>query len=114
MSEALVIVGLDSEMELEGKENKLNGMVKKAEKTDMAVFYLLPEGADLHPVVDEAVVSSILRYGEDNPYDEARLDAQLTGRDIDDVTYVGRGELVEGMESRDEERGRSATVDRKV
>lgn len=113
-SEALVIVGLDDTMELEGSENKLNGMVNRAEKQDMAVFYILPEGSNLHPLVDEAIVSSILRYSEDDPYNETRLDGHLTGREIDDVIYVGRGELLEEMKSADEERGRSATVDQKV
>jgi len=114
MSEALVIVGLTGEMELEGAENKLNGMIQRAEVQDMTVFYLLPVGADLHPLVDEAVVSSVLKYNGDDPYTEARLDAQLSGREIDDVIYIGRGELVDEMKAKDEERGRSATVDRKV
>jgi len=114
MSDALVIVDLTAGMELQGSENKLNGQINRAEKQDMAVFYILQEGEELHPLVDEAVASSVLRYSEDNPYRNSRLDAQLTGRDIDNVTYIGRGELLDDMVEKDENRGRSAKADQKI
>jgi len=107
---AFVIVETSESGQLDDQSvNAVNGLVNKAANTDAALFYVLPEGAELHESVEEGTVASILRYDpdSDDPYTDARIDEQLNGRDITDVKIVGSGNKLDSFAAKEQERGRS-------
>lgn len=107
---AFVIVDTTGSEDLSDQSvNAANGLVKKAQNTDAALFYVLPEGEDLHEAVEGAEVASVLRYDpdSDNPYYDARVDEQLAGRGISNVNIVGPSNNVSDFASKEQERGRS-------
>jgi len=91
----------DSEVE------SVNKTVEKAQQNDERMFYVLPEGEALDSRVIEKTVSSIIRYNpeKEDPYKQARVDSQVTHREITQTQFVGAGKL-QKFSDEEEKRGR--------
>lgn len=106
---AIIIVDAHQDL-TDTKISNINALVEWAGSNGEMLFYLLPEGAELHPDVSEADVCSILRYApdSDNPYRQGRIDEQMQGRGIEEVQLYGPGTKPGDFAERERGRGRSA------
>lgn len=107
---AVVIVDAHQPDLTDTKISNIDKLIKWAEKNDHAIFYTIPEGESLNSDVTVAEPYSILRYDPEtqDPYDDARLDEQITNRDLGDVQYYGPGTKPGDFAQKERDRGRSS------
>jgi len=87
----------------EEEVSSINTAVQRAEKNDEYFFYMLPEGTTLDSRVTERDPSSVLRYDPEteDPYTQARVDEQVTNREISRTQFVGKGDIEKFAEKED-------------
>jgi len=108
---AVVIVDAHEESSLtDTKQKHISDLVKRAESSGEALFYVLPDGEDIPESVATANAFSILRYNpeRDSAYDHARVDEQITGRDIDRTQIFSVTAKGSEFSQREKSRGRDA------
>jgi len=105
---AIIVVDTDASHDVSGVENAVNGLVKRAENSGQPFFYVLPEGQPLADSIEQPPASSILRYeDEDNWYTDARIDEQVSNRNIDKVVIIGPSDKKSELQSKEKARDRS-------
>lgn len=110
MAEAIVVVDASGFENIDNQAvNSINGQINRAENNDLSLFYVLPEGADLHEDIKEMTGAfSILRYSdEEDFYQDARIDEQIENRNIDEVTIIGISKKSEEVANKEKARGRA-------
>lgn len=108
-TEAIIVVDTSGFEDIDNQAaNSINGQINRAENNGIPLFYVLPEGEELHEDVEEATVASILRYSdEEDFYRDARIDEQLTNRDIEEVKVIGASNKSEKIKEKEQNHGRS-------
>ena len=104
---AVVIVNPHEDL-TETKSSNISDLRSRAIENGESLFYMLPYGEKLPDILQEDDPASILRYDpeSENPYRQARVDEQTTGRDIENVQVFSRG--AEDISEKENSRGRSA------
>jgi hypothetical protein len=103
------VVVIDAHQDLtETEKSNINKIVEAAATSARELFYVLPEGASIHEEVVVADPHSKLYYNpdRDNAYRQARIDEQMTGRDIDKVQFYGPGTKPGNFSEKSKARGR--------
>lgn len=109
MANAAVIVDADTTTDLtDTVRANINSIIARAKSKNWAVFYVLPEGADVSEDIEIPDVFSILYYDPegDDPYNSARIDEQITNRGIDRVQFYGPGTKPGNFSQKEKARGR--------
>jgi hypothetical protein len=106
---AIVIIDAHKEDLTDTKVSNMNQLIRRAEENGEAVFYVLPYGNSINSDVFTPPTYSILQYSSgDNAYTAARIDEQITGRDIANVQFYSPNSKAGDFANKERERGRSS------